>query len=497
MGEDKGNGPVRLRGHRWWHASTLRGRLTVGMVLVLLVACAVLGVASELFLRGVLLRQLDAQLVAAGSRYSISLEHPAGSNGGPRDPDDSIPGQSVGTLGIRMVKGTITEAAVVMDSGANRKLTLGRTAIAVIRAVRPGGSPTSGDLPEIGDYRLRAVTGRDGDIQITGLPLHPINQTLAELFGLDAVLFALLLATGGTAAALVVRRNLRPLHQLTRTALDVSEQALTEAETSFPTTTPTSGSGSEVDQLNVAFHRMLERIQRALNERDLTESRLRRFVADASHELRTPLSTIRAHAEYASTTDGNRLPEATANALARITAATGRMSTLVADLLLLARLDAGRPLAREPVDLTRLVLDAVADARTAAPDHVWKLDLPEEAVAVDGDVERLHQVLANLLANARTHTPAGTTVTARIQLVPGHVEVSVVDDGPGIPADLRATIFDRFSRGDTSRSRGHGSSGLGLAIAHSIVASHGGVLSVRTGTDGGTVFSMRLPVPVG
>ncbi|MCW2856859.1 MAG: sensor histidine kinase [Marmoricola sp.] len=490
----------RTRVPRWWRAATLRGRLTVGMVLVLLVACAVLGVTSELFVRGVLLRQLDAQLVAAGSRYSVSLEHPgdpgaAGTGPGPQhDADDSIPGQSVGTLGVRVVKGKVTEAAVVTDAGTNRSLTLSPAATTVIRSVRPGAAPISGDVTGVGDYRLRAVQGRDGDIQITGLPLHPINETVAELFTLDAVLFALLLAIGGGAAALVVRRNLRPLQQLTRTALDVSEQELTEAETSFPTAMPVGGSGSEVDQLNIAFHRMLDRIQQALNERDLTEARLRRFVADASHELRTPLSTIRAHAEYASTTDQDQLPEATVNALARITAATGRMSTLVADLLLLARLDAGRPLAREPVDLTRLVLDAVADAHAAAQDHVWKLDLPEESVMVDGDGERLHQVLANLLANARTHTPAGTTVTAQVRVVPGFAEVSVTDDGPGIPAGLQPTIFDRFSRGDTSRSRAHGSSGLGLAIARSIVASHGGSLSVSSTRGEGTVFTMQLPI---
>jgi two-component system OmpR family sensor kinase len=463
------------------------------MVLVLLIACAVLGVASELFLRGVLLKQLDAQLVAAGGRYSASLEHEAVEDRPSADRDDSIPGQSVGTLGIRLLAGEVTEAAVVSEAGTNRKITLDDHDTRIVKSVEPGASPRSVDLSGVGDYRLRAVAGRDGAVQVTGLPLAPINETLAELFLVDAALFAFLLMAGGLATTLVVRRNLRPLRQLTSTALNVSEQALTDPDTSFPTTLPDSEAGSEVDQLNVAFHRMLDRIQQALSARDVTEARLRRFVADASHELRTPLSTIRAHAEYASTTNREQLPESTVNALARITAATGRMSNLVADLLLLARLDAGRPLAREPLDLTRLVLEAVSDARTAGPDHSWKMDLPEEVVTVIGDQERLHQVLANLLANARTHTPPGTTVTTRVRLSALTVEVSVADDGPGIPDELQHRLFDRFTRGDTSRSRSHGSSGLGLAIAHSIAISHGGSLTVRSSVDDGATFAMRLP----
>jgi two-component system OmpR family sensor kinase len=471
----------------------LVGRLTIGMVAVLLVACAVLGVTSELVLRSVLISQVDAQLVAAGGRYSASLEHELSEQEPTSDRDDSIPGQSVGTLGIRLVAGHVTESAVVTEAGTNRRISLnGHDALAV-RELVPGGPPRSVDLAGVGDYRMRAVKGRDQDVQVTGLPLHPINETLAELLIVDAGLFGFLLLAGGTATALVVRRNLRPLRQLTSTAVSVSEQELTDPNTSFPSALPSSDPGSEIDQLNIAFHRMLDRIEQSLAARDATEARLRRFVADASHELRTPLSTIRAHAEYASSTDAERLPATTADALARITAAAGRMSTLVADLLLLARLDAGRPLASDPVDLTRVVIDAVTDARAAAPDHLWRLDLPEQAVTVTGDDERLHQVVANLLSNAITHTPPGTTVTTSVSVVRGEVEIRVDDDGPGIPEDVQPRVFDRFARGDTSRSRAHGSSGLGLAIAHSIVTSHGGALGMRSSAADGTTFTIRLP----
>jgi two-component system OmpR family sensor kinase len=168
------------------------------------------------------------------------------------------------------------------------------------------------------------------------------------------------------------------------------------------------------------------------------------------------------------------------------------MGVLVSDLLLLARLDAGRPLQHQQVDLTRLVLDTVSDARTAAPDHRWELDLPEEAVTVEGDEDRLRQVLANLLANARTHTPPGTTVITSVRVGPHHVEASVADDGPGVPAELRDELFERFTRGDTSRSRAHGSTGLGLAIASSIARAHGGSLTYQTSPSGGACFRIRL-----
>ena len=238
---------------------------------------------------------------------------------------------------------------------------------------------------------------------------------------------------------------------------------------------------------------MLEHVRTALQERDVTERRLRRFIADASHELRTPLATIRANAEYALRADAGNATEAEAEALTRITAATERMANLVNDLLLLARLDAGRPLESQPVDLTRLVLDAVTDARTAATDHQWRLELPEEIVTVTGDSERLHQVLANLLRNAHAHTPLGTTVTTRLICHADSVEVSVGDNGPGIPVESQPDLFDRFTRGDSSRSRAHGSTGLGLAIARGIATAHGGTLTLDPDHGAGASFRLHLP----
>jgi two-component system OmpR family sensor kinase len=220
--------------------------------------------------------------------------------------------------------------------------------------------------------------------------------------------------------------------------------------------------------------------------------RVRQFVADASHELRTPLAAIRGYAEL--TRRGrDTVPPDIAHALGRVESESARMTTLVDDLLLLARLDSGRPLDRDPVELSRLVVDAVTDAHAAGRDHQWRLELPDEAVTVPGDTARLHQVLANLLANARTHTPHDTIVVTRLSTVDKDwAVITVTDNGPGIPERLQPDIFERFARGDSSRSRAAGSTGLGLAIVSAVVEAHGGTVGV-TSRPGQTSFEVRLP----
>jgi two-component system, OmpR family, sensor kinase len=259
-------------------------------------------------------------------------------------------------------------------------------------------------------------------------------------------------------------------------------------------------------------------VERALGRRAASEARLRRFAADASHELRTPLSAIRGYAELAMRHPGP-VPDDVAHALRRIESESARMGVLVDDLLLLARLDAGRPLEREPVDLSRLVIETTSDARVARNDHRWRLDLPDEPVMVQGDEHRLHQVMANLLSNAGKHTPAGSTISVALALgdalpdasatagtsavqrgvVPQgpRVELSIADDGPGIPPDLLPELFERFTRGDTGRARDASaagkSTGLGLAIVDAVVAAHGGCIIV-TSKPGMTRFAILLPL---
>jgi two-component system OmpR family sensor kinase len=297
---------------------------------------------------------------------------------------------------------------------------------------------------------------------------------------------------------------------------------------------PDTDPATETGQVGAAFNRMLGHVQEALARRAASETRLRRFAADASHELRTPLASIRGYAELALRHPGDA-PEEVTHALRRVLSESTRMSVLVDDLLLLARLDAGRPLDRAPVDMSRLVIDVTSDARVAHGSHRWMLDLPDDPVEVRGDEHRLHQVLANLLSNAGRHTPAGSTVTVAISdgavsdgkgavgaataavTAPGvgyevrrgtvppepRAVITVTDDGPGIAPDLMPDLFERFTRADTARSHAADadasahSTGLGLAIVDAVVTSLGGaVLAVsRPGRTRFSIILPRLPAP--
>jgi two-component system OmpR family sensor kinase len=305
----------------------------------------------------------------------------------------------------------------------------------------------------------------------------------------------------------------------------VTELPLDSGDITLPAGVPDSDPRTEVGRVGVAFNRMLFHVERALGRRAASEARLRRFAADASHELRTPLSAIRGYAEFALRHPGP-VPEEVTHALTRVQSESARMTVLVDDLLLLARLDAGRPLEREPVDMSRLAIETTMDARVARTDHRYQLDLPDEPVQVPGDEHRLHQVLANLLSNAGKHTPPGTTVSVALILAgvtagpdPGsagarglgehavvhrgvpplgpRVELSVTDDGPGIPPELLPELFERFTRADTSRARevnaAGKSTGLGLAIVDAVVAAHGGCITV-TSKPGMTRFTIILPM---
>lgn len=301
------------------------------------------------------------------------------------------------------------------------------------------------------------------------------------------------LVVAGATGALLVRRTLRPLRRVAATATRVSELPLDRGEVTLPVRVPGADTDTrtEVGQVGSALNRMLGHVAAALTARQASETRVRQFVADASHELRTPLAAIRGYAEVARR-GRDRVPPDVAHALRRVESESTRMTGLVEDLLLLARLDSGRPLAVQPVDLSALVVDAVSDAHVAGPEHRWQLDLPEQQIGVPGDPARLHQVMANLLANARVHTPAGTTVTTSLAVEPDAAVLRVADDGPGIPEDLQPEVFERFARGDSSRSRSHGSTGLGLAIVAAVVDAHHGVVSVQS-RPGRTVFTVRLP----
>lgn len=466
---------------------TLRGQLTAGLVTLLALACLVVGITTAVALRGFLMGRLDEQLSASGGRFAASLEHEA-------EPDaDNRPdtrGQAEATFGARLLNRTVTQAAVV-EEATDRSLHLTLRDRRVLAEVPVDGSGHSIRLSSLGGYRVTAVHGDDQDILITGLPLHPVEETVHRLEAVEAVLFGAALVVTGIAGALWVRISLRPLQRVTARAAEVAGLPLASGEVAMPEPLPDTDPRTEVGQVGTALNHMLGRVEDALIRRQASEERLRHFAADASHELRTPVANIRGHAELALRQHGP-VPAEVRHALERIDAESQRMTRLVDDLLLLARLDAGRPLEHEPVDLTLLILNATEDARAAGPGHRWLLDLPEEPVTVTGDAHRLQQAITNLLANARTHTPPGTDVTIALTAEPANVSVSVSDNGPGIPEDLQPEVFGRFVRADHARSRSTGSTGLGLAIVHAVITAHGGTATV-TSSPGHTNFRLTLP----
>ncbi|HSK59597.1 MAG TPA: ATP-binding protein [Actinomycetospora sp.] len=486
---------------RSWVPS-LQSRLVVTTVVLLTLVSVVVGVGAALSLRGYLYRQLDQQV---GEIVRFRADPPPG------DPDRRPPPPDAGggfvgggserpadTLEVVVDDGRVVRAVLIGRGGSSSPVPADQATPAI--AATPGGRPGTVELDGLGPYRVAAAARPDGTVVVVGLSTAALENTVDELVVRAAAIFGVGVVVAGVAAAFLTRRTLRPLHRVSATAQRVSELPLSSGEVQLADRVPEADADdrSEVGRVGAALNRMLGHVGAALAARQESETRVRRFVADASHELRTPLAAIRGYHELAVRRGGD-LPEEVAGLLDRMGAQTERMSALVEDLLLLARLDAGRPLAREPVDLARVVVDAVTDAHAAAPDHRWTLDLPggdeddePETLEVLGDPERLHQVVANLLGNARTHTPPGTRVTVRLRGGPAGVRLEVADDGPGIPADLLPHVTERFARGDAGRARTTGSTGLGLAIVAAVVAEHGGRLEI-TSVPGDTRVTVAVP----
>ncbi|MFC7384953.1 sensor histidine kinase [Sphaerisporangium rhizosphaerae] len=476
--------PLRAALRRLW-PRTLWARLVAGALVLLALACATIGVATSIALDRFMVDRVDQQLALTAGRFAASLEHREeyGEHGDSR-------GQAPGTLGARLLEGRVTDSAVVVPDRAGHILSAGDAAVLAGVPVDRRGHTV--ELPTLDDYRVMAVEGGDGDVLINGLPLEGVNTTVHRLQLAELVLFAVVMLVAGVVGTIGVRLSLRPLERVAATARRVSTLPLASGEVTLPDRVPGEDPRTEVGQVGAAFNRMLGHVGEALAERHASEQRMRTFAADASHELRTPLATVRAHVELARRHPGE-VPEQVRHSLERVEAESARMGKLVDDLLLLARLDAGRPLARDQVDLTRVAIDATGDARVSAPGHRWRLDLPEEPVTLVGDADRLYQVVTNLTGNARAHTPPGTTVTVSVRVPgPDRAELTVADDGPGIPEEIRGELFERFVRADKARSRASGGSGLGLAIVRAVVAAHGGTVTVET-RPGRTAFHVMLP----
>ncbi|SDT71735.1 sensor histidine kinase [Actinoplanes derwentensis] len=486
----------------------LRTRIVTTMIALLAVLGLVVGGTAELYLYNSLHKQVDTEVEELSRRIGSKPPGKGAFDKHDGQQDDGL----VSTKSTDNLPGGIPRDALVLQQLTDGSLDGGvlqfldtspdpqvqaltaaaqTTVIAEVPADGRRVDVSVGDgLPQ---YRMKKVT-KDGNVYYIGISLEESNGTLLQvaLFTGCVILGSLIIA--GWGGALIVRRTLLPLDRVAATATRVSELRLDRGEVQLAQRVPEQDTDprTEVGQVGAALNRMLDHVGNALEARHASEMQVRQFVADASHELRTPLAAIRGYAEL-SRRSRKPVPDEIAHVLTRVESEAKRMTALVEDLLLLARLDAGRPLAQDPVDLTMLAVDAASDAHAAGPRHYWQLDLPEEPVTVIGDGARLHQVVANLLANARTHTPEGSTVTVKVGAVPNAAVVQVIDNGPGIQQDLVPRIFERFARGDSSRSRAAGSTGLGLSIVHAVVTSHRGKVGVQS-RPGQTIFTVMLPL---
>jgi two-component system OmpR family sensor kinase len=484
---------------------SLRFRLLVGQLVVLVIVCIGIGAATELALYKYLLAQLDTSLHDASQRsVRIHTEPPTAPwrhhprpfpRPGPGPVFLDAPAQPVGMVAAVIRNGGEIEAGYLTAAGGRAAVTdAARRELGKVPVDRP---PVTRDIDGLGRYRVVAAYARSsGDIVITGLSMSDVDATMIRVLMIFGVVTVIAVAAATTAGIVIIRRALAPLRRVAQTAGEVVDLPLDRGEVALPVRVLESDANprTEVGQLGSALNQMLDHVSAALSARQASETRVRQFVADASHELRTPLAAIRGYTELAQRV--GQYPgdaEAVTHAMSRVQSETERMTHLVEDLLLLARLDSGRPLERGAVDLSRVAVDAVSDAHVAGPDHQWELDLPEEPVMVSGDAARLHQVMTNLLANARVHTGAGTVVTTRLGANGTHAELSVRDNGPGIPEQLQSEVFERFARGDTSRSRKGGSTGLGLAIVSAVVKAHHGTIALES-APGHTDFTVRLPL---
>jgi two-component system, OmpR family, sensor kinase len=475
---------------------SIRRRLVLGILLMSAAGLIGLSLVTIQLLRQSLLTQKDAQVSSLSERVARSpngsgvFEGPNGSN---RRGPGSAPSESPTAFFQSIYASTGEYLRTVNRSQADTGGGLPAD-FDVLRAKKT--LPFTTDAVKDSRYRVvvRPVvfTDSNGDpiddgFLVTGIDIRDVDVTTSRLVHNEVLAIGIGLALMGFMTWFIVRTGLKPLNHMADTAGAIAAGDLSAR-------VDTADGGTEVGRLGGALNTMLGRIEAAFAERAKSEEKLRRFVADASHELRTPLTSIRGYSELLR---NGAIPsgDETHSALGRIESEAVRMGVLVDDLLLLARLDQGRPLEYHPIDLTTIVRDAVNDARITDPDRVWMLDTIPQAL-VSGDESRLRQVVGNLLTNARTHTTAGTPVDVSVAMADGQVELVVADHGAGVPPGEEKRIFERFARLDGSRQRASGGTGLGLAIVNAIAWSHGGAVGVRQTEGGGASFWLRLP-PLG
>ncbi len=445
---------------------SLRARLLLGVVLLAAVGLVAADTATYTSLSSYLVGQVDA-----------NLDHAAHDDGADAGPGSWYQLRSAD--GRRVVAGLGTTAVLPFEPPVPA------LPVRITVPATPNEGPdrvsyfTVGSMSGGTRFRVRAaIEAQDpAHMLILAIPLTDVTNTLHHLFLVELLVTLAVLAALAALGLWIIRLGLRPLHAIEATAV-----AITAGDLSLRVEHPDPH--TEVGRLGGALNTMLDRIE-------ASDKRLRRFVADASHELRTPLAAVRAYAELFGRGAASR-PEDLERSMTGITRESERMSLLVDDLLLLARLDEGRPLARAPVDFAAVVSEAVDAARAVEPDR--PIDVTVDAASITGDRDRLRQAVDNLFANVRSHTPAGTPVSVELRAERGEARLSVADHGPGVTEDDAARIFERFYRVDASRARASGGVGLGLSIVAAIVSAHGGSVASEATPGGGATFVIALPL---
>lgn len=473
---------------------SLRARLLLAVAAVALVGLVAADVVTYTALRSFLIDRVDQSLTAARTPLVRTLFQASPQAPGPAGQGDgdaaalatAAPGAFVelrDPAGFVLVSGS-TRGEFSHDKprlpyavdGLEGAGDQGR-AFLTVESSRQGGS----------DFRVRADRLTDGSVLLVALPLDDVNSTLHRLVVIELVVTGAVLLGAVLLGLWLVRVGLRPLRGIEGAAANIAGGELSRR-------VPQGDERTEVGRLAMALNTMLQRIEDAFTKQQASEERLRRFVADASHELRTPVSAVGAYAELFERGAQQR-PDDLARVLRGVRVETARMQALIEDLLLLTRLDEGRPLERQPVELVALAGEAVESAQLIGGE--WPLTIEaDEPVEVTGDRMALREVLDNLLANVRTHTPPGTRATVRVGARDREAVLEVADDGPGLADEDAARVFERFYRADPSRARDRGGSGLGLAVVAALTEAHGGGVELDTTPGNGAIFRVRLPLPV-
>jgi two-component system, OmpR family, sensor kinase len=465
---------------------SLRARLLIAVAAVALVGLVAADVATYTALRSFLVDRVDESLTAAHTPLIRSLFGPL----------DRSPGGDAGALAAAApgayVELRSRDGTTIVSQSTRGEFTTTRPRLPDQVAglgSQSGESATFFTVDsargENGEFRVRAERLADDSLLMVALPLDDVNSTLHRLLLTEIFVTAAVLFVAVGLGLWLVRVGLRPLRNIESTAANIAGGELSLR-------VEQADDRTEVGRLGMALNTMLERIEDAFAKQQASEERLRRFVADASHELRTPVTAVGAYAELFERGAQQR-PADLARVLRGVRVETSRMQALIEDLLLLTRLDEGRPLERQPVELVGLAGEAVEAAQTISAD--WPLTIEaDRPVEVTGDRMRLREVLDNLLANVRTHTPPGTPTTVRVRASGTEAVIEVADEGPGLDAEDAARVFERFYRADPSRARDRGGTGLGLAVVAALVGAHRGRVEVDTSRGDGATFRVRLPL---